>query len=742
VNHRGEQAATGPHSGQNPARLVYRFGPFELDLDRFELRRQNGVRLRTTPATLNLLILLVQRRGSLVTREEIAGRLWADSSMVDVDQGINTAVNRAREVLRDNASEPRYIETVVGKGYRFIAEVEEAATGPRVVAFPNPRPAAEEPAPTAEASPHADPGRLGRLRRYWPVFSVAGILLLSAVVYATWHYRHKPIRNALSLTQVTTNDSEQRVTAAAISPDGKWLAYADTNGVSLQLLQSRKTTPLKAPAGIEFDRIAWYPDQTRILGSGSGDHLSEAEIWILSITGDAPQLLRKAARNGLPSPDGARIAFTANNDRELWTAGPRGEDARQLATDNTGRVFCCTFWSRDGKSLSYIRRLNGFAGKDLYESAEVATGKALTAISNLDFDSGVELRDGRVFLLRDSPLHYMNSYSLWEAKTGTSGALSAPATKLTTLENGRAFGLTSSDDGTKLSIIFELGQPHVYVASLNPGPVLNDVARLSYDTRTDFPGAWLPDSQTVLFESDRTGIFRLYAQRLQDRTAQEIDTGQGPAVLPQASPDGKWILYVATPKGGPHRLFRIPASGGVPEEVAIGGPVDENRCPLHGPYCVLRETEGQKTFAYYDLDPVKGKGRLLARTAWFPNVLSDWCVAPDGSAVALAIHDSGDPRIRIVPLQTGSTRREYEVPVRGYGRLAGIAWSADGKGWYVAADSQLGTVLLDVNLNGESHVLRRTPLSDWGVPSPDGRKLAFVDRAVDSNVWLWQVDAR
>ena len=198
MNYRGEQAATGPHSGQTPARLVYRFGPFELDLDRFELRRQNGTRLRMTPATLNLLILLVQRRGSLVTREEIASRLWADSSMVDVDQGINTAVNRAREALRDNASEPRYIETVVGKGYRFIAQVEEVTTGPRVVAFPNPRTEAEEPGPLSEASPRAEPGRPGGLRRYWPVFSVGGALLLSAVVYATWHYRHRPIRTPLA----------------------------------------------------------------------------------------------------------------------------------------------------------------------------------------------------------------------------------------------------------------------------------------------------------------------------------------------------------------------------------------------------------------------------------------------------------------------------------------------------------------------------------------------------------------
>ena len=58
-------------------------------------------------------------------------------------------------------------------------------------------------------------------------------------------------------------------------------------------------------------------------------------------------------------------------------------------------------------------------------------------------------------------------------------------------------------------------------------------------------------------------------------------------------------------------MFRIPVKGGIPEEVATGGPLDENRCPLHGPYSVLRETEGQKSFSYYALDPVKGKGRLF-----------------------------------------------------------------------------------------------------------------------------------
>jgi hypothetical protein len=136
---------------------------------------------------------------------------------------------------------------------------------------------------------------------------------------------------------------------------------------------------------------------------------------------------------------------------------------------------------------------------------------------------------------------------------------------------------------------------------------------------------------------------------------------------------------------------------------------------------------------------VTGKGRELARTSLTPRVIQDWCVSPDGSAVALVIHDAGNPRIRIVPLKKGTDLHERELPVSGYGKPWGINWSADGKGWYVAAATNVGTLLLYVNQQGESHILRETPLGTWGVPSPDGSKLAFVDKAVDSNVWMWQV---
>jgi DNA-binding winged helix-turn-helix (wHTH) protein len=105
------------------ASKVFRFERNELDLGYYELRRA-GRRLPLSRMPMEFLIVLLERRGKLVTREEIAAQLWPDSGLVDVVGGINTAVNRIRAVLNDDAAKPRFIETVVGKGYRFIAPVE------------------------------------------------------------------------------------------------------------------------------------------------------------------------------------------------------------------------------------------------------------------------------------------------------------------------------------------------------------------------------------------------------------------------------------------------------------------------------------------------------------------------------------------------------------------------------------------------------------------------------------------
>ncbi len=100
------------------------FGEFDLDFDQFQLRR-NGERVHIEGLPLQLLMHMVERRGHLVTREQIADALWGKDVFVDVEQGINTAVRKIRIALGDNSSHPTILQTVVGRGYRFVAVCEE-----------------------------------------------------------------------------------------------------------------------------------------------------------------------------------------------------------------------------------------------------------------------------------------------------------------------------------------------------------------------------------------------------------------------------------------------------------------------------------------------------------------------------------------------------------------------------------------------------------------------------------------
>lgn len=112
---------------------VLRFWDFTLDMDRYQLLR-GGFAVKLEDLPLRLLMLLVHRRGQLVSRREIEEELWGRDVFVDVEQGINTAIRKVRQVLRDHPEEPRYLQTVVGKGYRFIAVdvVEVETSGPSV----------------------------------------------------------------------------------------------------------------------------------------------------------------------------------------------------------------------------------------------------------------------------------------------------------------------------------------------------------------------------------------------------------------------------------------------------------------------------------------------------------------------------------------------------------------------------------------------------------------------------------
>src|SRR5215467_8445235 len=141
-------------NGTNPGRV--KFGPFEADLYTHEIWK-HGVKIKLVGQPFEVLAILLDKPGELVTREELHERLWPGDTFVDFDHGLNAAVNKLREALSDSVDTPRYVETLPRRGYRFITAVEKkngAVAEASVVAYdvtppPVPTPPAPEIVPQA-----------------------------------------------------------------------------------------------------------------------------------------------------------------------------------------------------------------------------------------------------------------------------------------------------------------------------------------------------------------------------------------------------------------------------------------------------------------------------------------------------------------------------------------------------------------------------------------------------------------
>ncbi len=267
---------------------IFQFGGFRLDRGGFTLKRgDRSLRLERKP--LELLILLVERGGQLVTRDEIAQHLWGAGVFVDVEHGINTAIRKIRQTLDDDSEEPHFVQTVTGKGYRFLAPVAVEADVERIGPL---RSSAMQSAPVAVDAPK--PARRLKLILWFLGAVSAALLAIAALSIYRTRLRSPDVR----YTQLT--DFTDSAVEPALSPDDKTLAFIrgtaslfSTDPIYIKALPNGEARPVtndqRPKYGLQFS-----PDGSEVAYSVmESPGLSTYEVSVFG--GDPHLLLRNAA---------------------------------------------------------------------------------------------------------------------------------------------------------------------------------------------------------------------------------------------------------------------------------------------------------------------------------------------------------------------------------------------------------------------------------------------------------------
>lgn len=352
-----------------------RFGPFEADLRTRELWK-NSVKLKLGGQPFEILATLLEQPGELVTREQLRSKIWSADTFVDFNHGLNAAVNKLRECLNDSPEEPRYIETLPRRGYRFIAKAEKMGEE---------LPAATPPAQTLEPDPNqldfhfqvAMPAPRMRL----PYLLTALTMLSFIVAFGIWTVKGPGIQE---LRLKLKREGKAEAGAKVIRAPSIWRFDLTRSGDPdarsvVTSARDRNEGPQPSPDG---KKLAFMSDR-----SGS------LEIWTSNQDGSSLVKLTNLGSCGSPkwSPDGRWIAFDAKLKRRpavVLVSADGGQPIPRVEDESENMV---PSWSRDGQWIYFA---SNRSGQDQVWKVPAQGGQALQVTRDGGF-AAIESYDGR-----------------------------------------------------------------------------------------------------------------------------------------------------------------------------------------------------------------------------------------------------------------------------------------------------------------------------------------------------------
>jgi Tol biopolymer transport system component/DNA-binding winged helix-turn-helix (wHTH) protein len=710
---------------ENPTKGVICFGSFETDLRAGELRRE-GKRIRLQEQPFQVLAMLLERPGEIVTREELQGRLWPADTFVDFDHGLNAAVKRLRNALNDSAEGPRFVETVARRGYRFIAPIHVPGG-----------------AVTNKVVPVASP------RRYCRIVPVGAALLIAGVMVG-WHAGHRSVAAVrVAERRLTSNPENDPVISAAISPDGKMLAFADRTGVFLRQVGTGETHPIGTQDNVRTYCLSWFPDGSHVLATRTTSPSEQPSLWSVSVFGGTARRIMDAAERGIVSPDGSRIVFVRGDygHQEIWEMQANGEQSHKILGE-PGDNIDALVWSPDGRRIAYVvsrYQLGWDDAEVVLYIRDIAGGELSRVLSSPRLRSALAWTpDGRlIYSLSELPPNSQNDTNLWAVRADWRGVRTwGTPTRLTNGADAKVRASISAD-GKKLIFVRGVDSAGVYVTEVEgAGDRLSPLQRLSLDERRNFPYAWTPDGKSVIFTSDRDGVFHLFKQAADQPAPDLLVGGEQSVILARLNTESSAILYALNPDPGDVerriRMMRLPLTGGTPQFVLQDAGINNFQCArAPAKVCVLSEFTGNR-LEFFTFNETTGEKKPLTRIEGPEWYLQNWTLSPDGSMLAMSKKHRvpGPAVIRLFFLADG---RERTLTLKNWSGIACLDWAANGRSIWVNASSAAGMqALLNVDLHGQAKAVLQEPEKQlgWAIPSADGRHLAIWQSSGSSNAWL------
>jgi DNA-binding winged helix-turn-helix (wHTH) protein len=323
---------------------LVRFGLFELDLRAGELRK-NGVKIKLQEQPFQILAMLLEHPGEIVRREELQQKLWSNDTFVDFDNSLSKAINKIREALGDFADNPRFVETMARRGYRFIAPVDGSSAKVEI--------------PEAPVTTNRRP----RWRLLAVVMGVGVTLVIASVGVTWWLMKSPPPAPKHILTRLTSDTG--LTTDPALSPDGKLLAYASDRSGEGNLDIWVRHVGGGEPVRLTTDQAdegqpSFSPDGGKIVFRSE---IGEGGLYVMPALGGKPRLIATRGRDPRFSPGGDFIAYWDNGARgteplivpgitkKMYVVPFSGGAPRQVRPDFDVARF--PLWTPDGKNLLF-----------------------------------------------------------------------------------------------------------------------------------------------------------------------------------------------------------------------------------------------------------------------------------------------------------------------------------------------------------------------------------------------------